>query len=108
MQVVRHDHECVQLCMGEMRGNFVPAFLHNFTISAEHRFFVSNRCEQAIPPVGANSNEIGAGLGIILCLQANCAAVQDIHRAIIVTNCLPWVVGFGHSMLCPYYHYYAV
>jgi len=76
MHMIGHHHIRVQGSMGIMGGNVQPAPFRNLACIVQPHFPFQHLPEQAFPVVGANGNEIGAGLGIVVAPQAEGAAAQ--------------------------------
>jgi hypothetical protein len=71
VNVVRHDGKCAQFHVIESRWHVIPNGLNHPSRVIHFHFSICDFPEQTFTAVGANGDEIGSGLGIIISLQTD-------------------------------------
>jgi hypothetical protein len=76
MHVIGHHHEFIQQDMGKMFGDRQPTFPNDVPdlIEAHHTF--RQVAEQTRPVLAAVGDEIRAGLGVVVPLEANATSAE--------------------------------
>ena len=82
MDVVRHYDCLIQHDVREMMRYGMPTFGGHCSPSVQTHLSVSDVSEQTGTVMRADGDEIGPGLGVVVPLQANGAAVMNVHVVI--------------------------
>lgn len=91
--MIGHDNECTQTDIGETLSQPLPFMAGNLTSAVQPHITILDLAEQAGAAVGDNGDEISAGLGIIVSLQADGTAM--VFLWIEFHNCLYGEGGQG-------------
>ncbi len=86
MHVIRHNYIVINFDFIADFGGFEPFQFHNFSNFIHHHFSIYHRSKQAFLLGCAYRDEICPGLGVIVILQADGAAVVDLRVEF-------WLVG---------------
>ena len=86
VDMIRHDHEFIQINMGTMTCNVRPTLFHHASRGVQPHFPVHHVAEQTGPALGANRYKIGTGLRIIVPFQADGPATV----AVLIVFHGPW------------------
>jgi len=75
MHMVGHDDECIQRHIGKMGGDGLPARLGDLPRPVEQHAPGAQLAEKELMPVGGEGDEVSAGLGVVIALEADGLAV---------------------------------
>ncbi len=86
MHVIGHDAEFIQCHIRSELGSLVPFLQGNLAQGIQPHHPVNDPAEQPFPLVGIHGDEVRAGLGVIVSLQADGAAVMERFHYIYFTG----------------------
>jgi hypothetical protein len=75
--MIGHGNECIDSDARIIGRYFIPNRLNHFPRIIQTHFAICDFSEQALPILGADGNEIGPGLGIIVSLSTDGTAVVN-------------------------------
>lgn len=76
--MIEYDNECIDIGARIMDRDFIPDRLDHHPRIVQPPFNAYDFPKQAFPVLGADGDEIGPGLGIIVDLQSNGTAVVNV------------------------------
>ena len=79
MQMIGHDAKGIQLPVGEMVRDGMPAGRHNLPNHRETKHILTNIGEDAGAIAGTDGDEVGAGLGVVIATEADGPAVVSVR-----------------------------